>query len=254
VTDVSDPPERPSAADQFAGTEPHESVLSGLLESLTGNGLEDVLADVAQLATISIPDADGASVASVRDGKAETFAATDGAVRAVDFAQYAHEQGPCVEAGKDGAVHLSQHLPNDERWPALADAASEHGLGSVLAVPIPNGDAGPVGTLNLYARRPDAFQDVDARNAVGFAKYAGYAIASAREREEARELAGQLAEAMKSRAVIDQALGVLMAREGCDSTQAMEMLRRASQQANVKVRDIAERLVQGANVSRRMDS
>jgi GAF domain-containing protein len=222
-----------------------EDVLSGLLESLSGDGLEAVLADVAELATASIADADGASVACLRDGEAYTFAATDGAVRAVDEAQYSVQNGPCVEAGKDGAVHLSQHLANDDRWPTLADAAAEQGLGSLLAVPIPNGHE-PVGTLNLYARRPDAFADKDARNALGLAKYAGYAITSARERDEARRLAGQLAEAMQSRAVIDQAIGVIMVREKCDAEHAMTLLRRTSQQANVKVREIAERLVQSA--------
>ena len=229
------------------GEEPSDVVLSGLLESLSGNGLEGVLADVAELATAAVPDADGASVASVRDGHAETFVATDSGVRRADEAQYGHEQGPCVEAGKDGHVHRSQHLPEDARWPALADAAADVGLGSVLAVPIPNGGDGPVGTLNLYARRPDAFADEDTRSAVGLAKYAGYAIATARERDEARRLAQQLAEAMKSRAVIDQAIGILMAREKCDPESAMQLLRTASQQANVKVRDIAERLVQSAH-------
>ncbi|MFL6240173.1 MAG: ANTAR domain-containing protein [Actinomycetes bacterium] len=236
-------PDRPTRSTD----EPSDVVLSGLLESLSADRLQDVLADVAALATASIPDADGASVASVRNGRAETFAATDGTVRAVDNAQYSVEQGPCVEAGRDGAVHLSQHLPDDSRWPVLADAAAEHGLGSVLSVPIPNGTEAPVGTLNLYARRPDAFCDQDTRDAVGFAKYAGYAIASARERDEARTLASQLAEAMQSRGVIDQAIGVLMAREGCDAAEAMETLRRTSQQANRKVREIAELLVASAD-------
>jgi GAF domain-containing protein len=206
-----------------------------------------VLADVAELAVATIPDADGASVATVRDGRTETFAATDLAVRAVDEVQYIRQDGPCVEAGKDGEVHLSQHLPDDPRWPALAETAAEHGLGSLLAVPVMgNGDDEPVGTLNLYARNPDAFGETDTRAALGFAKYAGYALESARSREEARTLAGQLAEAMQSRAVIDQAIGVLMARERCDATRAMDLLRRASQQANVKVREIAQRLVDSA--------
>jgi GAF domain-containing protein len=230
--------------DDKTSAEPSEDVLTGLLASLSGNGLEDVLADVAGLATATIPDADGASVACLRDGQAFTFAATDERVRAVDEAQYSVQNGPCVQAGQDGQLHLSQHLPGDARWPTLADAAAKNGIGSVLAVPIPNGDEA-VGTLNLYARRPDAFADNDARNALGFAKYAGYALASVREREETRRLAGQLAEAMQSRAVIDQAIGVLMEREHCDAMHAMDLLRRASQQGNVKVRDIAERLVNG---------
>jgi GAF domain-containing protein len=231
--------------EQRAAPEPSDEVLTGLLASLSGDRLESVLRDVAALAIAAIPDCDGASVAIVRDGKTETFAATDAAVHTADEAQYSNDDGPCVDAGRDGAVHLSQHLPDDTRWPALADAAANVGLGSVLAVPIMNGGPDPIGTLNLYARRPDAFEDKDTRNAVGFAKYAGYAIGSAREREEALRLAQQLAEAMQSRAIIDQALGILMAREHCDAMAAMEMLRRASQSANVKVREIAERLVQG---------
>jgi GAF domain-containing protein len=224
--------------------EPSDDVLTGLLASLSRDGLEGVLAEVATLASAAIPDADGASVACLRDGQAFTFAATDPAVRAVDEAQYSVQNGPCVDAGQDGQVHVSQHLPDDSRWPTLAAAAAEQGFGSVLAVPIPNGDEA-VGTLNLYAHESEAFGHVDTRSALGFAKYAGYALSSARERDEARQLAEQLGEAMRSRAVIDQAIGIVMARERCDATRAMEMLRRASQKANVKVRDIAERLVRG---------
>jgi GAF domain-containing protein len=228
--------------ERLTTSEPSEDVLTGLLESLSSNDLDEVLAEVAGLATDSIPDADGASVACLRDGRAFTFAATDPGVRELDEAQYSVQNGPCVEAGQDGQVHLSQHLPNDARWPTLAKAAAANGIGSVLAVPIPNGKE-PVGTLNLYARRADAFAQGDTRGALGFAKYAAYALLSARERQETRRLAEQLAEAMKSRAVIDQAIGVLMARERIDAASAMDMLRRASQSANVKVREIAERLV-----------
>ena len=109
-----------------ASGEPSEDVLTGLLESLSGDGLQAVLAEVASLATSSIPDADGASVACLRDGQAVTFAATDSAVRAADEAQYSTQNGPCVEAGLDGQVHLSQHLPEDARW--MLDLAQEHGL------------------------------------------------------------------------------------------------------------------------------
>src|SRR3954468_8482786 len=110
-------------------SEPSELVLSGLLASLSGDGLQSMLADVAELAATSIPDADGASVASVRDGVTETFAATHDTVRAVDLAQYSVQDGPCVEAARDGEVHLSQRLATDGRWPVLAEAAAEHGLG-----------------------------------------------------------------------------------------------------------------------------
>src|SRR5205823_10825454 len=155
--------------------EPSEDVLTGLLESLSQDGLESVLSEVAVLATEAIPDADGASVASLRDGRATTFAATDERVRALDEAQYSVQNGPCGEAGLDGEVHLSQHLPNDAQWPTLAEAAARQDVGSVLSVPIPNSGK-PIGTLNLYARRANAFGKGDARAALGFAKYASYAL------------------------------------------------------------------------------
>jgi GAF domain-containing protein len=222
-------------------------VLPGLLESLSSGGsLDDLLGDVADLASAAIPDADGASVACLRDGRVFTFVATDEKVRAADEAQYGVEDGPCVEAAHDGEIHLSQHLADDARWPTLAAAAGAQGLGSLLAVPIANTDR-PLGSLNLYARRPDAFGDLDKRTAVGFAQYAGYAIHSARERDEARRLAEQLAAAMHSHAVIDQAIGVLVVREGITPEGAMELMRAASQRANVKVREIAVRIMQEAS-------
>src|SRR2546423_8152287 len=133
---MSEPSDAPAPGPE---TEPSEDVLTGLLESLSGDGLEAVLADVAELATASIADADGASVACLRDGEAFTFAATEAAMRAADEAQYSVQEGPCVEAGSDGEIRLSQQLATDGRWPTLADAAQQHGLGSLLAVPIPNG-------------------------------------------------------------------------------------------------------------------
>src|SRR2546421_2187995 len=117
---AGEPPDTPDLPDD---------VLSGLLESLSnGGGLDGLLGDVAELAAAAIPDADGASVACLRDGRVFTFAATDEKVRAVDEAQYGVESGPCVEAAKDGEIHLSQYLPDDDRWPTLAAAAPAQGL------------------------------------------------------------------------------------------------------------------------------
>src|SRR2546423_8118090 len=96
----------PAPSDPLDMPDLPDDVLPGLLESLSnGGGLDGLLGDVAELAAAAIPDADGASVACLRDGRVFTFAATDEKVRAVDEAQYGVEDGPGVEAARARRVH-----------------------------------------------------------------------------------------------------------------------------------------------------
>ena len=77
-------------------------------------------------------------------------------------------------------------------------------------------------------------------------------LANAQAYWDAHLLSTGLAEAMRSRAVIEQAKGILMAAEGIDEDEAFDILTRASQRENVKLRDVALRIVDDA-VARRRD-
>jgi GAF domain-containing protein len=108
-----------------------------------------------------------------------------------------------------------------------------------------------VGALNLYSRRERAFTDRDRETGELFASQAAIVLANAQAYWDARELSTGLGEAMKNRAVIEQAKGVLMGAQGYDEDEAFQVLVRASQRENVKLRAIAQRIVDNATARRR---
>jgi GAF domain-containing protein len=130
----------------------------------------------------------------------------------------------------------------EERWPQFARSARAAGVESYLSCPlIINEDF--AGSLNLYSEQPHGFADFDVALLQLYIAAASAAIANARLYTRARELSGQLSQALESRAVIDQAIGVLMARAGMTAGQAIAELARRSQNTNVKLREVAARLV-----------
>jgi len=128
-------------------------------------------------------------------------------------------------------------------WPEFRRAAADHGIHSTLSLPLVVDKAG-VGAMNLYASHPQAFGDADRDIATLFASQASIVLANAEAYWDARELSAGLGEAMKHRAVIEQAKGILMGAEGCEEEEAFQLLVRASQRENVKLRDVACRLVE----------
>ncbi len=134
----------------------------------------------------------------------------------------------------DGAV---------EDYPEFARAARAHGVGSVLSLPLVAGDVG-LGALNLYAPAGMAFSTEDEAVGLELAAAAAIVLANASAYWGASLLGEQLTEAMRSRAVIEQAKGMLMARSPeLSPDDAFDLLRRASQRENVKLREIAQRIV-----------
>jgi AmiR/NasT family two-component response regulator len=103
-----------------------------------------------------------------------------------------------------------------------------------------------VGAMNLYARQTHAFGQPDAIAAQMFAAQAAFLLANAQAYWDARSLSENLETAMKSRAVIEQAKGIIMAALGCDDDRAFEVLASQSQSENIKLRDVATRVVQDA--------
>ena len=131
-------------------------------------------------------------------------------------------------------------------WPEFSRRAAAHGIRSCLALPLTS-DGQPIGALNLYARDPGAFGETEARRAADFAANASGALAIAIRLASDATLIDQLRSSLGSRTVIDQALGIMMARENCTGARAFAILRSASQHRNMKLRDIAVSIV--TNVS-----
>jgi len=133
-------------------------------------------------------------------------------------------------------------VEKDRQWPSFSAAAAAHGVGSVLSVPLVARHEG-VGALNFYSRSQAAFSDADVKAALQFAAYAGIVLANSQAYWDAHQLGQDMAEAMKSRATIEQAKGILMAVQRCSADEAFQILVRASQRENRKLREIAEELV-----------
>jgi GAF domain-containing protein len=137
---------------------------------------------------------------------------------------------------------LVPDLGTEERWRAYSPAALDAGVRASLSVPL-DVDGNAAGALNIYARRPAAFDAELVDAAFGLAHYTGIVATATDERNRALTLAEQLQPAMESRAVIEQAKGILMAQQRCGPDEAFAKLVRLSQDSHRKLREIAQMLV-----------
>jgi GAF domain-containing protein len=156
--------------------------------------------------------------------------------------QYELDDGPCLHAIRDGRMVRIEDTAEKAHWPEFEARAASHGIRSCLALPL-NADGRPVGALNLYAREASVFGTAEARLAENFAEDASGALSLAIRLASHAALIEQLRSSLASRGVIDQALGIIMAREHCNQDRAFAILRSASQNGNVKLRDIASAVV-----------
>lgn len=222
--------------------------LSGLL--LSEENLETTLRRVADLAVRTIPACDAVGVTLIEDDATSTRAATGGLVYEVDHYQYDIGEGPCLAAAQERVPIEVEEMDGSECWPRFCQHAAERGIHSSLSLPlIVRGE--PLGALNLYSRRPRAFSTSDRETGLMFAAQAAVAVANTQTYAASVKLGAQLQEALVSRAVIDQAKGVLMAQNHCDEDAAFEMLQSVSQNGNTKLREIAHRVVKAARTVER---
>jgi GAF domain-containing protein len=210
--------------------------------SLADASPDSALEKVVRAALRSVPGAADVSVTVLRDGRAETAAHTGALAYDADQIQYALSEGPCLDAGAGGEVQHVEDLRTETRWPAYAPAGTERGVGSSLSVPLPE-QGSVTGALNVYADRPAAFDDAACRLAEALACYAAVALFNVRTYRSAVEEAAAIRRAMESRAVIEQAKGVLMCQRTCTAEEAFEALVRLSQQHNIKLRTVAAEVV-----------
>jgi GAF domain-containing protein len=201
----------------------------------------ETLTRVVGLAVSTIEGCDYAGVFLVVDGEVTEPVCTDPLAAEVDGLQHRLNEGPCLAAMAQGVTLYAEDLADDGRWPTFGPAATAAGVRSVLALPllVP----GVPGALNLYARYPRAFGVIDRGQALLLAGMAGLAYASIRTHEDDERRATNLHAALATREVIGQAQGILMEREHLSSHEAFDILRRASQHLNLKLRDVAQNLV-----------
>ncbi|HEX8003365.1 MAG TPA: GAF and ANTAR domain-containing protein [Mycobacteriales bacterium] len=205
------------------------------------HSLAAVMERIAALAKATIPGADEVSVTLV-NGEPVTAAATGSLALDVDEAQYAAGTGPCLDAAEAATTVLIADMAAEDRWPEVTPVARDRGAQSSLSIGLPVQQR-VYGALNIYSRSPHAFDGDAVAAAESFARYAAVAVANATLYQATAALAEQMKEAMKTRAVIDQAKGILMGAHGCDSETAFSLLVTASQRHNRKLREIAQGIV-----------
>lgn len=197
---------------------------------------------IVELAVQHMPACESAAISLVRSGgRIETPAATDDAARAVDRIQYETGQGPCLDAIREHESFLTSDLAREDRWPQFASRAEqETGIHSMLGFRLFVRED-TLGALNLFSRQVGAFDESHVAVGASFAAHAALAMSNAAERQtrEGLELA------LEGSRIIGLAIGILMEQRQVDRESAFSILSSASQRANLKLRELAERLVVG---------
>ncbi|NAZ86970.1 GAF and ANTAR domain-containing protein [Kineococcus indalonis] len=216
------------------------AALAGVL--IADRPLDEVLTEVVRIARRALPGAEAVSTTLLRGEKAFT-AAHDGQMALdADEMQYERGYGPCMDAGRAGEVFVVDDMATDERWPDYTRTAAAAGVGSSLSLPLPV-QGRSVGALNCYSSRPRAFGEQELAIGQEVAALIAVAVANADAHARSAEDAENMRRAMTSRAVIEQAKGVLVERHKITPEQAFTLLTHSSQNTNVKLREVAEELV-----------
>ena len=211
--------------------------------ALADRPLDAVLTDIVHIAATGIPGAESTSITLIRGDEAFTAAHAGEMSLAADELQYERGHGPCMDAGRGNVVLRVDDMRTETRWPDYTARVLDVGVLSSLSLPLPYQGAA-IGALNVYSSVAGAFTDEGAMTAgVEVAEAVAVAVANADAHAQVVDQAHNMRRAMESRAVIEQAKGVLMAQRGIDAQQAFDMLREASQRYNRKLRDIAAGII-----------
>jgi GAF domain-containing protein len=187
---------------------------------------------------------DAATVSARHDGTLSTIGVTDPRLIALDEAQYETGEGPCLAVFDGDGPLVTADASTDERWQLFRQTAEHLDIRTTLSVYLPLAEEdGLAGALNLYARRHLALVEHQIGAAEAFAAQLAAAMQGMQAYRAAARLASQMAEAMQSRATIEQAKGILIAEHGGTPDDAFGVLVELSQRSNTKLRSVAERLV-----------
>ena len=172
-----------------------------------------------------------------------TVTPTDELAQRVDEGQYAEDAGPCLDAIRTASPTLVEDLDDDGPWPIYRARAREAGVRSSLSLPLTVAGS-TIGGLNMYSTSPNSFGPPLRETLGTFAAQAAAALAMVQRHERSAQTRAQLEEALSSRTVIDQALGIVMGQQRCTAEQALALLRTRSQHCNRRVRDVAADLIE----------
>ncbi|HEX8771869.1 MAG TPA: GAF and ANTAR domain-containing protein [Acidimicrobiales bacterium] len=230
MTDVNNRDTGPELASGLGGAVLDDAALTEMLQRLV------------LLAQHTLSGADSVSITVAENGRFRTSNSTGPTALAIDQVQYEQDDGPCLHAmrSKEQLQFVVDAAP--VRWPSIDDAARAAGITSVLSTPLLRSPGEAIGALNIYGSET-AFNEAELRTAGLVSEHASILVGNALDLLSATELNHQMREAVASREIIGEAKGIIMERQGCTRDEAFDVLRRASQRENRKLRDLAEELV-----------
>jgi GAF domain-containing protein len=196
--------------------------------------VEETLSSVCEYAKVALP-CDYVGIHIVRNRQIETGAATDPLVEHADKLQMEYDEGPCLDAIWNHDSFIVHDAATDTRWPSFGPAAANMGLHSILSIRLFTYEQ-TLGALNLYSADVREFSPDDVALGHVFGRHASVAFGAARKEEGLRQ-------AIDARHLIGQAQGILMERFGLSERQAFSVLRRYSQDKNIKLRAVAEGII-----------
>jgi GAF domain-containing protein len=209
---------------------------------LATEDITNFLEEVVALTVKVLPGELSCGMTVRRDRAAVTVASSDARASQVDEIQYGYDEGPCLHTLATGETTVVDDLAADDRWGDYRMPALGHGVRSSLSLPLA-ADGRVIGALNLYSTESRAFGPAEQLTAGRFADEASRALALAVRIAERAEMSEHLQRALVSRAVVDQAVGIIMGQKRCTAEEAFAVLRTISQNRNVKLRDIAVEMI-----------
>jgi GAF domain-containing protein len=172
-------------------------------------------------------------------------AISDDRVRHLEELQVLHQEGPCITAFDEKVLVAAEDLVLDLRWPLFTKAAADRGIRAVLASPIPyNQDA--VGVVAVLSEERHPWSGEAELALLAFTDLAALLIATMMMGEQQSALAAQLQSALNSRAIIEQAKGVLIGQQGLSAQAAYEKLRAQARAERRKIAVVSAELVRSA--------
>ncbi|MFI6642437.1 GAF and ANTAR domain-containing protein [Streptomyces sp. NPDC050504] len=211
---------------------------------LDSDQLEEFLDDLVHLTTRTLPVEDlHCSVTLEPQGRPYTAAASDELVLRFDQEQYEAGEGPCLETLHTGRPHHADDLSREQRFGSFPSRAQTHGIRSMLALPLTPPGQKTTGVMNLYGTRVGSFPPAVRDHAAIFAGHAAGALGIALKVTSHAQHSADLQAALRSRTVIDLALGIIMGQQRCTADRAFQILSRASQNRNTKLRDVAAGII-----------
>lgn len=207
----------------------------------SGESYDAVNDAVCRSAVEFVDGCDHASLMVRRKGRILTVGASDEVARLVDHLETVVDQGPCLDAIKDGKAddHICPDLTEGSKWPELAKILLERTDVRGMAGFRIRQDGERVGALNVFSDSPGALTPHSLEQASMLTAFASVALAALERGEEAITLRRGL----ESNREIGKAVGLLMALHGLDDNQAFNMLSKVSQEMNIKLAKVAAQVI-----------